>query len=214
MIRVLIADDHPIVREGLKQVIAKASDMTVLAEASNGQEALDFVAAGTVDVAVLDFTMPGKSGFDVLKDIRKSRPDFPVLVLSMHPESELAPRLLKAGASGYMTKESAPAELVGAIRKIHGGGRYVTPALAEKLASDLSSSRRGDPHESLSDREYQVLCMLAAGKSPGDIASDLSLSVKTIRTYRDRVMEKIGAKNDVELTHYAIEHHLLPRAGG
>ncbi len=214
MIRVLIADDHPIVREGLKQVIAKASDMVVAAEAMNGQDVLDRIEAGEIDVAVLDFSMPGKSGFDVLKDLRKSHPKLPVLILSMHPETELGPRLLRAGASGYMTKESAPAELVGAIRKIHTGGKFVTPALAEKLARDLASGGRGSPHDSLSDREFQVLCLLAGGKNVHEIADGLSLSVKTVRTYRDRVIEKLGLKNDVELTHYALEHGLVSGGAG
>ena len=209
MIRVLIADDHPIVREGLKQVIARASDMAVAVEATNGQEVLDHIDPDRIDVVVLDFSMPGKSGFDVLKDLRKTHPRLPILILSMHPESELAPRLLRAGASGYMTKESAPAELTGAIRKVHNGGTYVTPALAEKLAQDLAAGRHTLPHESLSDREFQVLCMLAAGKSAKEIAQEISLSVKTVRTYRDRIMEKMDVKNDVELTHYAIEHGLL-----
>ena len=211
MIHILIADDHPIVREGLKQVIAKANDMEVVAEAVNGQEVLDRVRSASIDVAVVDFSMPGKSGFDVLKDLKRHFPKLPVLILSMHPESELAPRLLKAGASGYMTKESAPAELVSAIRKIHAGGRYVTSTLAEKLAENLSIRSAGEPHEELSDREYQVLCMLASGETPREIAETLSLSIKTVRTYRDRIMEKMNMKNDVELSHYAIQHGLIPR---
>ncbi len=211
MIRVLIADDHPIVREGLKQVIAQGSDMKVVAEALNGQEVLDRVADSEIDVVVLDFSMPGKSGLDVLKDLKRDHPKIPVLILSMHPESELGPRLLKAGASGYMTKESAPAELVNAIRKVHRGGRYVSATLAETLAARLAVGDATTPHESLSDREYQVLCMLAEGKTAQDISAELSLSVKTVRTYRDRIMEKLHLGNDVELTHYAIEHGLLSR---
>jgi len=211
MIRVLIADDHPIVREGLKQVIEKSPDMRVAGEAESGQEALDLVAREDWDVLILDFSMPGKSGLDVLRGVRSERPKLPVLVLSMHPEAELAPRLLKAGASGYLNKESAPKELVNAIRKLHDGGRYVSPALAEKLAADLAGGADRPPHELLSDREYQVLLSIAAGKTAHDVAADLSISVKTVRTYRDRIMEKLALTNDVELTRYALEHRLVAR---
>jgi len=186
MIRVLIADDHPIVREGLKQVIEKSPD-------------------------ILDFSMPGKSGLDVLRELRTGHPKLPVLVLSMHPEAELAPRLLKAGAAGYLTKESAPKELVNAIRKLHDGGRYVSPALAEKLAADLAGGADRPPHELLSDREYQVLLAIATGKSAHDVAADLSISVKTVRTYRDRIMDKLALANDVELTRYALDNKLVAR---
>lgn len=211
MINVFIADDHPIVRAGLKQVIEKTSDMRVGGEALDGQEVLDRLSGGACDVLVLDFSMPGKSVIDVIREIRREHPSLPVLVLSMHPEAELAPRLLKAGVSGYLMKESATAELVNAIRKIHAGGRYVSPALAEKLAGDLSHENAHRGHELLSDREYQVLLAIASGKSARETALDLSLSVKTVRTYRDRVMEKLSLKNDVEISHYAIEHNLLPR---
>jgi DNA-binding NarL/FixJ family response regulator len=211
MIKVLIADDHPIVRAGLKQVIERSPDMKVAGEALDGQQVIDRVAAEEWDVVILDFSMPGKNGLDVIREIHRQRPALPVLVLSMHPESELAPRLLKAGIAGYLMKESATAELVGAIRKIHSGGRYVSPALAEKLAGDLSSNSGRQPHELLSDREYQVLLGIAAGRTARDIALELSLSVKTVRTYRDRVMEKLSLKNDVELTRYTIDNHLLPR---
>ena len=211
MIKVLIADDHPIVRAGLKQVIERSPDMKVAGEALDGQQVIDMVAAEEWDVVILDFSMPGKNGLDVIREIHRQRPALPVLVLSMHPESELAPRLLKAGIAGYLMKESATAELVGAIRKIHSGGRYVSPALAEKLAGDLSSNSGRQPHELLSDREYQVLLGIAAGRTARDIALELSLSVKTVRTYRDRVMEKLSLKNDVELTRYTIDNHLLPR---
>ncbi len=211
MIKVLIADDHPIVREGLKQVIERSPDMKVAGEALNGQEVLEMVSREGWDILILDFSMPGKSGLDVIKELRRQRPDLPVLVLSMHPEAELAPRLLKAGVSGYLMKESATTELVNAIRKIHSGGRYVSPALAEKLAGDLAFERGRRGHELLSDREYQVLLCIAGGKTAQEIALELSLSIKTVRTYRDRVMEKLSLKNDVELSHYAIEHRLVAR---
>jgi two-component system invasion response regulator UvrY len=211
MIKILIADDHPIVRAGLKQVIEKSPDMKVAGEALDGQEVLDRIAAETWDILILDFSMPGKSGIDVIKEVRRLQPALPVLVLSMHPEDELAPRLLKAGVSGYLMKESATTELVNAIRKIHGGGRYVSPALAEKLAGDLAFKSDRPRHELLSDREYQVLLCIASGKTAQEIALELSLSVKTVRTYRDRVMEKLSLKNDVELSHYAAEHNLPAR---
>jgi DNA-binding NarL/FixJ family response regulator len=211
MIKILIADDHPIVRAGLKQVIEKSPDMKVAGEALNGQEVLDRVSREEWDIVILDFSMPGKSGLDVIREIRRERPSLPVLVLSMHPEAELAPRLLKAGVSGYLMKESATTELVNAIRKIHAGGRYVSPALAEKLAGDLAFESGRQGHELLSDREYQVLLCIAAGKTAREIALELSLSVKTVRTYRDRVMEKLSFKNDVELSRYALEHRLVAR---
>jgi DNA-binding NarL/FixJ family response regulator len=211
MIKVLIADDHPIVRAGLKQVIEKSADMKVAGEALNGQEVLESVSRETWDIVILDFSMPGRSTLDVIKEIRRERPSLPILVLSMHPEAELAPRLLKAGVAGYLMKESATTELVNAIRKIHSGGRYVSPALAEKLAGDLAFETGKQRHELLSDREYQVLLCIAEGRSAQQIAQDLSLSVKTVRTYRDRVMEKLSLKNDVEISHYALEHRLVSR---
>jgi DNA-binding NarL/FixJ family response regulator len=209
MIRVLIADDHPIVREGLRQVISRADDMIVTGEASNGQEVLDAVAADACDVVVLDFSMPGKSGLDVVKDLRKDGRKHPILVLSMHPEGELAPRLLKAGASGYLTKESAPRDLVNAIRKIASGGTFISETLAERIASRMSTSGRA-PHELLSDREFEVMVKLAGGATDYQVAEQLSISVKTVRTHRDRLMEKLGVRNEVEMTHYAITHKLLP----
>jgi DNA-binding NarL/FixJ family response regulator len=211
MIKVLIADDHPIVRAGLKQVIEKSPDMKVAGEALNGQEVLESVSRERWDIVILDFSMPGRSGLDVIKDIRRERPSLPILVLSMHPEAELAPRLLKAGVAGYLMKESATTELVNAIRKIHSGGRYVSQALAEKLAGDLAFESGKQRHELLSDREYQVLLCIAEGRTAQEIAIELSLSIKTVRTYRDRVMEKLSLKNDVELSHYAIEHRLVAR---
>jgi DNA-binding NarL/FixJ family response regulator len=211
MIKVLIADDHPIVRAGLKQVIEKSPDMRVGGEALDGQEVLEKASHEEWDILILDFSMPGKSGLDVIKELRRQQPGLPILVLSMHPESELAPRLLKAGVSGYLMKESATKELVNAIRKIHAGGRYVSPALGEKLAGDLAGERGRRGHELLSDREYQVLICIAAGKTAQEIALELSLSVKTVRTYRDRVTEKLSLKNDVELSRYAHEHRLVAR---
>jgi two-component system invasion response regulator UvrY len=211
MIKVLIADDHPIVRAGLKQVIERSPDMRVAGEALDGREVLEKVSREEWDILILDFSMPGKSGLDVIKELRRERPGLPILVLSMHPEAELAPRLLKAGVSGYLMKESATTELVNAIRKIHGGGRYVSPALGEKLAGDLAFENGRQGHERLSDREYQVLLCIAAGMTAQEIALELSLSVKTVRTYRDRVMEKLSLRNDVEISRYAQQHRLVAR---
>jgi DNA-binding NarL/FixJ family response regulator len=211
MIKILIADDHPIVREGLRQVIEKSPDMKVAGEALNGQEVLDRVFAEPWDVLILDFSMPGKSGFDVIQELHREKPKLPILVLSMHPENELAPRLLKAGAAGYLNKESAPKELVNAILKVHQGGRYVSAELAEKLAEDLGRGAGKKPHELLSDREYQVLLRIAAGRTPHEIAGEFSISVKTVRTYRERIMQKLSVKNDVEITRYAIDNGLVSR---
>jgi two-component system invasion response regulator UvrY len=209
MIRILIADDHTIVREGLKQIVAETSDMVVADEASNGHEVLNKALNNDYDVIVLDITMPGIQGLDVLKRIREQRPRLPVLVLSMHPEEQYALRVIKAGAAGYLTKESASDELIKAIRKVSLGSKYITPSLAEKLAADLERDAENVPHESLSDREYQVMCMIAEGKKVKHIADELYLSVKTISTYRSRILEKMGMKTNAELTRYALQNRLI-----
>lgn len=209
MIKVLIADDHPVVREGLKQIISKATDMVIGGEALNGQEVLDKIAAERWDVIVLDLNMPGRDGFEVLKEIRREFPKLPVLILSIYPEEQMGVRVLRAGASGFLGKESAPKELINAIRKIHTGSKFVSPSLAEKLAVAVEVNTDQEPHKRLSNREYQVFCLIASGKSINEIADQLSLSDKTIRTYRERLMEKMNLKNDVELTHYAIQHKLI-----
>lgn len=209
MIKILIADDHPVVREGLKGIIARASDMQVGGEALNGQEVLQKVAEEEWDVVVLDIGMPGRDGLEVLKDIHGEKPELPVLMLSMYPEDQVAVRALKAGAAGYMSKETAPKELVNALRKIHAGGKYVSATLAEKLAAGLEEHAQAAPHELLSNREFQVLRLIASGKEAQEIAEELFISVKTVRTYRDRIQEKLNLKNDVELAHYAIQHRLL-----
>lgn len=207
--RILITDDHAVVRQGLKQILAEEFKMAEFGEASNVQEAIEKVWKEPWDVVVLDITMPGRSGLEVLKEIKKSRPKLPVLMLSMHPEDQFAVRLLKIGASGYMTKESAPNELVGAVRKVMAGGRYVSPTLAEKMAAYLAVDVQTPPHERLSDREFLVLRLIASGKTPTAIARDLGLSVKTISTYRMRILEKMTMANNSELTHYAIQNNLL-----
>jgi two-component system invasion response regulator UvrY len=207
--KILITDDHAVVRQGLKQILLEEFPRAEFGEATNAQEAIERVWKENWDVVVLDITMPGRSGLEVLKEIKKSRPKLPVLVLSMHPEDQFAVRILKIGASGYMTKESAPNELVGAVRKVIAGGRYVSPSLAEKMASYLAIDVQTPPHERLSDREFLVLRLIASGKTPTAIARELALSVKTISTYRMRILEKMNMANNAELTHYAIQNQLV-----
>jgi two-component system, NarL family, invasion response regulator UvrY len=209
MIRILVADDHTIVREGLKQILAEVDDMSVRDEAGNGQEALAKIRDGEFDVVLLDISMPGRSGLEILKEIKTEHPKLPVLILSMHAEEQYAVRALRAGASGYLTKASAPDELIGAIRKVSCGRKYVSSSLAEKLAFELDIDTKKPPHETLSDREYQVMLMLASGKSVKEIADEVCLSVKTISTYRARVMEKMNMKKNAELTLYAIQNRLI-----
>jgi len=206
--KILLADDHAVVRHGLRQILTDAFKRATYGEARNAQEALDLVWKQEWDVVVLDITMPGRSGLEVLREIKQSKPRLPVLVLSMHPENQFAVRVLKCGAAGYMTKESAPEELVGAVKKVLAGGRYVSNALAENLAASLSANQKA-PQEKLSDREFQVLRLIASGKMVTDIARELSLSVKTISTYRSRILDKMGMKNNAELMHYAIQNRLV-----
>lgn len=209
MLRVLIADDHPIVRQGLKQIIAETSDMIVAEEASNGLEVLNKVGASNCDVVLLDISMPGRNGVDILRQLKDERPRLPVLILSIHPEEQYAVRALRSGASGYLTKESAPDELIAAIRKVSMGGKYVSSSLAERLAYELESIDEQLPHNTLSDREYQIMLLIASGEKVTEIADRLSLSIKTISTYRSRILEKMKMKNNAELTYYAIKNHLV-----
>ena len=209
MIEVLIADDHTIVRKGLIQILADTPDVSVKEEAGSAREVIKKIKAKSFDLVLLDISLPGRSGLDVLKQLKCLRPGLPVLVLSMHPEEQYAIRSIRAGASGYLTKDSAPEELLKAIRKIARGGKYITASLAEKLAAELEGERRELPHEILSDREYQVMCMIAAGRTVKEIADVLSLSVKTISTHRARILLKMGLKNNAQLTHYAIKHNLV-----
>lgn len=212
--KILIADDHAVVRSGIKQILADAFKRAAFGEASNGQEALEQVWREPWDVVVLDVSMPGRSGLEVLKEIKQSKPTLPVVMLSMHPEDQFAVRLLKAGAAGYMTKESAPAELVGAVRKAMAGGRYVSPALAEKMAEFIGTDVQTLPHERLSDREFLILRLIASGKPVGTIARELGLSVKTVSTYRTRLLQKMGLQNNAELVHYAFQHQLVVHRAG
>ena len=209
MIKILIADDHAIIRRGLCHIVAGEPDMDVVGEAENAQQTLDFVNRQHFDVVVLDINMPGRSGLDVLKEIKQERPSLPILVLSVHSEEQYGVRVLKAGAAGYLNKESAPEQLVKAIRKVYRGGKYVSESLAEKLVIELGSDSDQPPHESLSDREYEVMRLIASGKAVGEIAGLLSLSVKTVSTYRARLLRKMNLKNNAELTFYVIQNQLL-----
>ena len=207
-IRVLIADDHAIVRQGLRQILSDTPDLTVAGEAENGVQAVQMVRNGEWDVVLMDVSMPDRNGIDALKLIKKEFPRLPVLILSMYPEEQYAIRALKAGASGYLTKQSAPELLVTAIRQVASGKKYVSPSLAEELANAIGEDSERLPHEKLSDREYQTLCMIASGKTPAEIAEALNLSVKTVSVYRARLLEKMNLRNNAELTHYGLKHDL------
>jgi DNA-binding NarL/FixJ family response regulator len=209
VISILIADDHAILRRGLKEILADELEGAILDEAGNAQEVLTQVQSRAWDLVILDITMPGRSGLDLLRDLQQLRPKLPVLVLSMHPENQYAKRVLRAGAAGYMNKETAPKELVKAVRKVLAGGRYVSAALAEKLAADLSADAARLPHERLSDREFEVLRMIASGKTASQIAEELHLSVTTVSTYRARILEKMSMTNNAELMRYAIDNRLV-----
>lgn len=208
MYKILIADDHAVVRKGLVQILHNSQDCAVKGEAGNGQEVLDKVGREDWDAVILDLSMPGVSGLDILKQLRSLRPQLPVLILSVHPEDQYAVRVLKAGAAGYLTKESAPEELVSAVRKVCAGGKYVSARLAEKLVLALGTDFERPPHEVLSDREFEVLRLLASGLTVSAIAERLCLSVKTISTYRARILEKTNMKNNAELIRYANENDL------
>ena len=209
MIKILVADDHPIVRQGLKQILSEYPDMTVADEAGNGKEVLSKIAKKDYDIVLLDISMPGRNGLDILKELKSKKPKLPVLVLSIYPEDQYAVRVLKLGAAGYLTKESVPEELVAAIRKVARGRKYVSNYLAEKLASDLEINAEKPLHENLSDREYQVMFMIASGKRLKEISEELSLSIKTISTYRSRIMDKMKMKNNAELIRYALQNSLV-----
>ena len=209
MIGVLIADDHAILRRGLKEILEDDLQDAIYGEAGNAQQVLAEVQRYEWDLVILDITMPGRSGLDVLRDLKQLRPDLPVLVLSMHPEDQYAKRVLKAGAAGYMNKETAPKELVKAVGKVLSGGRYVSAALAEKLASDLSADTERLSHERLSDREFEVLRMIASGKTISQIAEELHLGVTTVSTHRARILEKMGMANNAELMRYAMRNGLI-----
>jgi len=209
MIRVVIADDHQILREGLKQLLQAAGDLEVVGEAGDGFEVLDRVRRDEFDVLLLDMSMPGKSGVELIKQVKGEKPKLRILVLSMHEEHQYAVRAIRAGASGYLTKESAASQLVAAIRKVGGGGAYITPEVAERLAQDAMPHAQGPLHASLSDREFEVFRMLVDGMSVNDIAARLHLSAKTISTHKARLMEKLGVDSTADLVHYAVRHKLI-----
>lgn len=210
MVKILVADDHAVVRQGVKQILADDFEQAVIGEASNIHEVLDLARKQQWDVVILDMTMPGRSGLDALKDLKQRHPKLPVLVLSMHPEDQFAVRVLKAGAAGYLTKDSAAEELVTAIQKVLQGGKYISASLAEVLATSLSDDLDTLPHLMLSDREFQIFSLIASGMTAQQIARELSLGISTISTYRSRILQKLKLKNNAELTRYAFQHQLVP----
>ncbi|HSB68013.1 MAG TPA: response regulator transcription factor [Candidatus Methylomirabilis sp.] len=209
MIRILIVDDHAVVRQGVKQIVGQEADMTVVGEARSAEEMLGFIRGQECDVVVEDISMPGRSGLDALKELKQERPRLPVLILSVHPEHQYAVRALKLGAAGYMTKESAAEELVQAIRQVVSGGRYVSPTLAETLAYDLAANTGSPRHVTLSERERQVLCLVGSGRTVAEIAEELSLSIKTVSTYRTRMLEKLQMRTTADLIQYAVTNRLV-----
>lgn len=209
MLKIMTADDHAVVRAGVRQILSETKDMQGVAEADSGAEAIRLAALGHFDLILLDVSLPDTNGLEVLKSLRQQNPEQAVLMLSMHPEEQYAIRALKAGARGYLTKESAPAELVSAVRKVSKGGRYISVAMAEKLACYLDRDQEKMPHQLLSDREYQVMLMIAGGKTVSQIADELGLSVKTISTNRVRALEKMTMRNNAEFTYYAVKEGLV-----
>ena len=207
--KILIADDHPIVRHGVKQVLAEDPGMEIVAEARDGDEALRLAREREWDVAILDFSMPGRSGFDLLADLRREFPARPVIILSIHAEQMHAARVLRAGGAGYLNKASAPQELARAVRKVAAGGRYVSAALAELLANDMAGDPSRALHEQLSDREYRVMWLLASGRQINEIARDMQLRPSTVSTYRTRVFQKLRLRNNAELVQYAVRNQLV-----
>lgn len=209
MIRVLVADDHALVRAGLKHILGRTGEISVIGEACNGQEIMAEVRRTPCDVVLLDIGMPGRSGLDVLKQLRAEHPNLPVLILTMYPEEQYAVRALRAGAAGYLVKDSGPEELVSAVQKVASGGRYVSMRAAESLAFEVQGRARQSPHETLSDRELQVLCLIARGKTVKEIAEEFRLSPKTVSTYRSRVLGKLNLRNNSEMAYYAVKEGLV-----
>ncbi len=209
MLNILIADDHSVVRRGIKQILSEESDMQVLGEASNSDEIFEQLYEKEWDLLILDITMPGKSGLDALIEIKQKKPGIKILILSMHPEEEIAFRALKSGADGYLNKESVPGELIKALRKVAAGGKYISSTLAENIFFSMNNDTTKSLHSELSEREFQVFCLIASGNTLSQIANELNLSVKTISTYRTRILEKMNLKSNVDITHYALKHKLV-----
>ncbi len=211
MIKIIIADDHIIIRAGIKQLLEGAHDMVVAGEASDGQRLIQEIQKNHYDVIVIDISMPGRNGIEIIKQIRASGDKTPILALSYYPEEQFAIRVLKAGACGYMNKDVQPEELVEAIYKVARGGTYVSPAVAEKLAMNINMTQDASPHESLTDREHEVFLKIAGGMTVSEIADEMFLSVKTVSTYRARILEKLNLKNNAEITYYAIRNNLIEK---
>jgi two-component system invasion response regulator UvrY len=209
MKRILVVDDHAVVRRGLKQIVSDSLDVVVVDEAKNGEEAVAQVQKSRHDLVLLDISLPGRTGLDVLKDLKAIQPDLPVLMLSIHPEELFAIRALKAGASGYLTKACPPEELILAIRKVLMGDKYISANVAQLFISNLDKNHPTLPHQSLSDREYQVMCMISQGKTPKQIANELKVSIKTVSTYHSRMLEKMKMQSNAEITRYCLEHELI-----
>ena len=208
MIRILIADDHAIVRHGLARILERTGDMSIVAEHDNGVDALNWLRSNDCDIALIDISMPGMNGIDLLKQLRVEKPKLPVLIVSIYSEDQYAVRLIRAGAAGYLTKGCAPAIVVEAVRQVVSGKKYISPAVAEMLASEIGQPGEKLPHESLSDREYQIFLLIASAKTVTEIANTLALSGKTISTYRSRILEKMNLRNNAEIMHYAIENQI------
>ncbi len=211
VVKLVVADDHPIVRKGLHSIIADHTDMDIVAETSSGDDLLQLLGGVEADVLLLDISMPGPSFLEILQWVKAEKPRLSVLILSAHSEEQYAVRALKAGAAGYLTKERSPAELADAVRRVHGGGRYITPSLAERLLQSLDAAQDGEPHEHLSNREYRVLCLLGSGKSVKETAAELAVSPKTVSTYRTRVLKKLELKTTADLIRYAVERGLTEK---
>jgi two-component system invasion response regulator UvrY len=209
MIKVLVADDHAVVRRGIRQILAETSDILVGGEAGTGPDVLRLVRDERWDVVVLDINLQASNGLEILAEIHHDRPELPVLILTVYSEEQYAVRAVRAGAAGFLTKESAPENLIEAVRKVAGGGRYVTAALAERLATFVAAKHAGSPHERLSNREFEIMKLIASGKAVGEIARELSLSVKTVSTHRARILGKMDVKTNAELTHYAVKNKLV-----
>jgi two-component system invasion response regulator UvrY len=209
MTKIIIADDHPLVRKGIREILEEEMDYEVVADAAFPHEVLTGIKDFSPDILITDLSMPGRSGLDMITDIKQLYPKLPILVLTMHPEERFAVRALRAGVDGYLTKDAKPEEIIKAVRQITSGRKYITPSLAEKLATEIDKDLNKLPHELLSDREFQVMCMIAGGEKVRDISTKLSLSIRTVHTYRTRILDKMNMKSDTELTLYAIENRLL-----